>query len=49
LTVPSQADLKKREAKLQQFLKKLDADCAHMKRYEGDRLDVENTLNRLGI
>ena len=26
MTVPSQADLKKREAKLQQFLKKLDAD-----------------------
>jgi hypothetical protein len=26
VTVPSQADLKKREAKLQQFLKKLDAD-----------------------
>ena len=26
MTVPSQADIKKREAKLQQFLKKLDAD-----------------------
>ena len=26
MTIPSQADIKKREAKLQQFLKKLDAD-----------------------
>ena len=26
MTVPTQTDIKKREAKLQQFLKKLDAD-----------------------
>lgn len=27
----------------------LYADCAHMKRYEGDRLDVEITLNKMGL
>ena len=33
MTVPSQADLKKREAKLQQFLKKLDADGKPQKKH----------------
>lgn len=27
----------------------LYADCAHMKRFESDRLDVEQTLNKMGI
>lgn len=27
----------------------LYSDCAHMRRFEGDRLDVEQTLNKMGI
>lgn len=27
----------------------LYADCAHMKRFEGDRLDVKNTLDKMGL